>query len=200
MKWVTWEQVGIDRMGCAWLIRRFIDAQAVFQFVPLGQSPLPEGATPFDIPGVGLSHHGGRCTFSTMLQAYDLADPILHRIARMIDEADTVQEVSVEPAAPGLDLLCRGLRHISPDDDVALEHGALLYDALYAALASAEAPTATLIERTPRARAQISDPPPRFDPHHERDGETPGDDALARWEGEGGTPPLDESPRPSVSG
>src|SRR6516162_9247243 len=148
MKWVTWEQVGIDRMGCAWLIRRFVDAHAAFQFVPLGQFPLPEGATPFDIPGVRLSHHGGRCTFSTMLQVYDLADPILQRIARMIDEADTTQEAALEPVAPGLDLLCRGLRRISPDDEVALERGALLYDALYAELAGAGSPTATTGART----------------------------------------------------
>jgi hypothetical protein len=141
MRWVTWEQVGIDRMGCAWLIRRAIDAEAEFLFVPMGQQPLPEGAEPFDIPGVRVSHHGGHCSFYTLLQLHDLADPILHRIARMIDEVDTVQEVTLEPAAPGLDLLCRGLRRISPDDHIALERGALLYDALYAQLAS-EAPPA----------------------------------------------------------
>jgi hypothetical protein len=200
MKWVTWQQVGIDRMGCAWLIRRFIDAHAEFQFVPSGQSLLPEDATAFDIPGVRLSHHGGRCTFSTMLQVYDLADPVLQRIARMIDEADTVQEVTLEPAAPGLDLLCRGLRRISSDDEVALVRGALLYDALYAELASAGAPTVTTDARTPGERTRSVDPPPRFAPHHERDGETLEDEALARWEGEGGTAPLSESTGPVASG
>jgi hypothetical protein len=60
---------------------------------------------------------------------------VLERIARIVDEADVVQEVLLEPAAPGLDLLCRGLRLISPNDQVALEHGRLLYDALYAQLA-----------------------------------------------------------------
>ena len=131
---VTWEDVAVDRMACAWLIRRFIDRDAEFLFVPVGQSPLPTDAEPFDIPGVRLSHHRGHCTFHTMLRAFELTDPTLQRIARMVDEADVVQEVALEPAAPGLDLICRGLRLISPDDHVALERGALIYDALYAQL------------------------------------------------------------------
>jgi len=134
MKWVTWEQVGVDRMACAWLITKYLDPQAEFLFIPVGHKPLPEEAEPFDIPGVRLSHHRGHCTFYTMLREYDLADPILHRIAQMVDEADVVQEVALEPAAPGLDLICRGIRLISPDDHVALERGRLIYDALYAQL------------------------------------------------------------------
>ncbi|HKB47864.1 MAG TPA: chromate resistance protein ChrB domain-containing protein [Ktedonobacterales bacterium] len=136
MKWVTWEDVGVDRMACAWLIRRAIDAEAEFLFVPADRQPLPEGAEPFDIPSVRLSHHGGHCTFHALLDAYELTDPVLHRIARIVDEADIVQEVALEPAAPGLDLICRGLRRASPDDAVALVRGALVYDALYAELAA----------------------------------------------------------------
>ena len=135
MKWVTWEGVAVDRMACAWLIRRFIDHEAEFLFVPVGSRPLPDGAEPFDIPGVRLSHRRGHSTFHTMLREYDLADPVLARVARIVDEADVVQEVAIEPVAPGLDLLCRGLRHISPDDAVALERGVLVYEALYAQLA-----------------------------------------------------------------
>ena len=134
MKWVTWEQVGVDRMACAWLITKYVDSQAEFLFVPAGYQLLPEGAEPFDIPGVRLSHHRGHCTFYTMLREYDLRDPVLERIARVVDEADTVQEVMLEPAAMGLDVLCRGIRRISPDDWVALERGRLLYEALYAQL------------------------------------------------------------------
>ena len=133
MKWVTWEKVGVDRMACAWLIRKQIDPKAKFQFVPVGQTTdLPASAEPFDIPGVRLSHHQGHCSFHALLREYKLTDPILHRIARIVDEADTVQEVRVEPAAPGLDLICEGIRAISPDDYVALERGAMIYDALYA--------------------------------------------------------------------
>ncbi len=134
MKWVTWEQVGVDRMACAWLIKNYLDPQAEFLFVPVGAKPLPQGAEPFDIPGVRLSHHRGHATFHTMLRAYDLSDPTLERIARLVDEADVVQEVALEPAAPGLDLICRGIRLISPDDRVALQRGGLIYDALYAQL------------------------------------------------------------------
>jgi len=136
MKWVTWEQVGVDRMACAWLIQKYIDQEAAFLFVPVGSKPLPAGAEPFDIPGVRLSHRRGHCTFHTMLREYDLKDPVLQRIAQAVDEADVVQDIPLEPAAPGLDLICRGLRLISPDDHMALEHGRLVYDALYAQFAS----------------------------------------------------------------
>jgi hypothetical protein len=85
MKWVTWEHVGVDRMACAWLIRKFIDPQAEFVFVPAGQTPLPPDAEPFDIPGARLSHHRGHCTFHTMLREYSLDDPALRRIAQIVD-------------------------------------------------------------------------------------------------------------------
>jgi hypothetical protein len=125
VKWVTWQNVGVDRIGCAWLVRRFVDKEP---------TEIPEGAEPFDIPGVRLSHHGGHCSFYAMLREFKLQDPILQRIGRIIDEADTVQEAELEPCAPGLDLICTGVRRTSPDDSTALERGALVYDALYAAL------------------------------------------------------------------
>jgi len=134
VKWVTWENVAVDRMACAWLIRRFIDPQAEFTFVPAGDKPLPEGAEPFDIPGARYSHHRGHCTFYTLLREFDLKDPVLQHMAQIVDEADVVQEAAVEPVAPGLDMICRGLRRISPDDPTALERGALIYEALYAEL------------------------------------------------------------------
>jgi hypothetical protein len=135
MKWVTWETVGVDRMACAWLIRRFIDSEAEFSFVPQGAS-LPDDAEAFDVLGARLSHRKGHCTFYTVLAEYNLTDPTLQRIAHIVDEADVVQEITLESAAMGLDLICRGLRRISPDDTTALAHGALIYDALYAELAA----------------------------------------------------------------
>jgi hypothetical protein len=134
MKWVTWQDVGVDRMGCAWLITRFIDPDAEFLFVAAETRELPRDAEPFDIPGTRLSHHQGHSSFHTIVLEYRLTDPALRRIAQMIDEADIVQEVMVEPAAPGLDLICRGIRLTSPDDTVAFERGRLIYDALYAQL------------------------------------------------------------------
>ena len=136
MKWVTWENVAVDRMACAWLIRRFIDPKAEFLFVPAGEKSLPKGAEAFDIPGARLSHRRGHCTFHTMLKEYALKDAILQRLARIVDEADVVQEVTVEPVAPGLDFICRGLRLTSPDDQTAIARGIQLYEAVYAQLAA----------------------------------------------------------------
>ena len=136
MKWVTWQKVGVDRIGCAWLIRRFIDPKARFSFVPEGHKPPRSAGEPFDIPGVKFSHHKGHCSFHTFIDEYKLHDPALRCIARIIDEVDTVQEVSVEATAPGLDLICRGISLASPDDHAALERGAFVYDGLYAALSA----------------------------------------------------------------
>src|SRR5438034_9480516 len=102
MKWVTWEQVGVDRMACAWLITKYLDPEAEFLFVPAGQKPLQEAAEPFDIPGVRLSHHRGHCTFYTMLREYELRDRVLQRIARGVDGADTVQDALLDPAPAAL--------------------------------------------------------------------------------------------------
>jgi len=138
MKWVTWEQIGVDRMACIWLIRRWIDPKAEFLFIPAGTKSLPKGAEPFDIPGVRFSHYRGHCTFHILLKEHGLKDPMLVRIASIIDEADIVQVANVEPAAYGLDLLCRGLRRISRDDHEALERGMLIYESLYAELSTGE--------------------------------------------------------------
>lgn len=134
MKWVTWENIGVDRMACAWLIRRWIDPEAEFSFIPVGAKPHPDAGEPFDIPGERYSHHGGHCTFHALLKENKIKDPILMRIAQIVDEADEIQEVTIEPAALGLDLICRGLRQISSDDYEAMERGRLIYDALYAQL------------------------------------------------------------------
>jgi hypothetical protein len=137
MNWVTWENIGVDRIGCAWLILRFIDPDAKFHFISGGQTRMPPDAEPFDIPGVRLSHRGSHCTFHTMLHEFNLTDPILKRIASIIDEADvTGSEVMVEPVAAGLDFICEGIRRISADDDIAIERGRLIYEALYAQLLS----------------------------------------------------------------
>lgn len=136
MKWVTWENIGVDRMACIWLIQKYIDPEATFFFVPAGSKALPKGAEPFDIPGVRYSHQRGHCTFHTFLKEYNLTDPVLSRIANIVDEADIVQEIAVEPAAAGLDLICRGVRSISKNDDEAWKYGMLIYDALFAQLSA----------------------------------------------------------------
>ena len=138
MKWVTWENIGVDRMACAWLIRRWIDPEAEFLFIPMGEKSFPEDGEPFDIPGVRLSHRGGHSTFHTILKEYHLDDPLLQRIANIVDEADVTQDVTIESIADGLDFICRGLRRISKDDFEAMERGQLIYEALYAELSRDE--------------------------------------------------------------
>ncbi len=135
MHWVTREHIGVDRMATAWLITRFIDTSPEFAFVREG-SPVPssdEGVA-FDIPGAHLSHRRGHCTFHAALAEYQLQDPVLGRLARIIDEADIVQEAPLEPLAPGLDVVCRGLRLISADDHEAITRSASIFDGLYAYL------------------------------------------------------------------
>ena len=134
MKWVTWENVGVDRMACAWFIRRHVDPKAAFIFIPEGSAAIPRGAEPFDIPGVRFSHHRGHCSFHALLRHHKSKDPVLARIARIVDEADTVQDAALEPIAAGLDRICHGIRLTSPDDATALDRGAMIYDALYAEL------------------------------------------------------------------
>ncbi len=134
MKWVTWEHMGVDRMACVWLIRTRLDPVAEFVFIPEG-AIVPDNMEPFDIPGARYSHHGGRSSCAALVAAFSQDDPVLHRLARLVDEADVPGEVTVEPAAPGLDLICRALRRASPDDAAAVERAILLYEALYAELA-----------------------------------------------------------------
>lgn len=136
MKWVTWENIGVDRMACIWLIRRWLDPDAEFTFIPYGSKPSHTDGEPFDIPGSRYSHHGGHCTFYTLLKENDVMDPILDHIASIIDEADGTQEFNIEPVAAGLDLICRGFRRISANDQEAMVHGNQIYEALYAELSS----------------------------------------------------------------
>ncbi len=139
MKWVTRPDVAVDRMACAWLIRRFVDPEAEFLFLPPGQLQLPPAAEPFDIPGVRFAHHGGHSSFHAMVWELRPTDPTLERLARLVDEADMPLEVTLEPAAPGLELICRAIRRIARDDHDAFERSRLIFDALYAELASGSA-------------------------------------------------------------
>jgi hypothetical protein len=130
VKWATRSHIHIDRTACAWLIRRFIDEHAEFVFVE-DPDDVPADATPFDIPGVDFSHHGGDCSFETILRRYELADPILWEIAKIVHEADLADERYDAPEAAGIDVLLRGLAMLY-DDQQLLELTAPLFEALYA--------------------------------------------------------------------
>ena len=134
MKWVTRERPKIDRIACPWLIARFIDKAPEFLFVPskdvLGVSEQT-GAVPYDIPGVELSHVGELCSFDAFLAKYRLTDPALAQLAVIVRGADT-SRLDLAPEAPGLFAISLGLSHNFSDDHEMLEHGLVMYDALYA--------------------------------------------------------------------
>jgi len=129
MKWATRAGCHVDRAGCAWLIRRFVDPDAVFVFVD-DPDEVPVNATAFDMPGVERSHHGDDCTFETVLRRYDLDDPVLWELAKIVHEADLADDVFDAPTAAGLDVISRGLSMVLEDDAV-LEVTTPLFDGLY---------------------------------------------------------------------
>jgi hypothetical protein len=134
MKWVTRERPKIDRIACPWLVRRFLDSSPEFLFVPADQVLAVaerDGALPFDVPGVKLSHDGDLCSFDTFLKEYQLSDPVLARLAIIVRGADTAR-LDLAPQAAGLLALSLGLSRIFPDDQEMLSHGMVMYDALYA--------------------------------------------------------------------
>ena len=134
MKWVTRERPKIDRVACPWLIRRFIDPEAEFLFVPperVSEVARASGATPFDVAGVELSHDGPNCSFDAFLAKYALDDPHLREIALIVRGADT-EHLELAPQAAGLLAISLGLSHNFADDQEQLRYGFVLYDALYA--------------------------------------------------------------------
>ena len=131
MRWVTRAGVHVDRSACAWLIRRFVDPGAEFVFVT-DPGDVPADATPFEMRGVPLSHHHGRCTFETALTHFELtADPALEEIARIVHQADLNDEIFDAPVARGLDVLLRGLTLTSGSDQATLAVTDRLFDGLY---------------------------------------------------------------------
>jgi len=129
VRWATREGVHIDRAACAWLIRRFVDPDAAFLFVA-DHAHVPEDATPFDMRGVDLSHHGSDCTFETILRRHDLSDPVLWRLAQIVHEADIDDALYDAPEAAGLDVALRGLSLVGTDEQT-LAVSAVVFDGLY---------------------------------------------------------------------
>jgi hypothetical protein len=137
MKWVTREHVKVDRVACPWLIRKFVDPAAEFLFVPADQVMAVaerEGATPYDVKGVELGHHGKECSFDAIVHKYALGgDPALKLLARIVNGADTDNTLWNQPESAGLEAIAEGFRGLGFTNDhelVAAE--AIVYDALYA--------------------------------------------------------------------
>jgi len=134
MKWVTRERPKIDRIACPWLIARFIDREPEFLYVAparVFEVAKGTGAIPYDIPGAELSHVGERCSFDAFLARYELEEPALKTLALIVRGADT-SRLELTPQSAGLYAISLGLSHCFSDDQQMLQHGLIVYDALYA--------------------------------------------------------------------
>ena len=131
MNYITRERVHVDRIATAWAILKFIDAEATFQFVPRTRDVRGMDGIPFDVRGAALTHRGGRCTFEVLLETYELDDPALHRMARVIHAADLPQDEPSNNLAPGVLAIFDGIRNGSTSDTERLDRGFVVCDALY---------------------------------------------------------------------
>src|SRR5262245_1403510 len=137
MKWVTRERVKVDRVACPWLIRKFIDPDAEFLFVPEDQVlevAKREGATPYDVKGVEFGHHGKECSFDTLVKKHQLdRDSAIVLLAKIVNGADTDNSLWNQPEAAGLKAIAEGFRYLGmKDDHEILAKEFIVYDALYA--------------------------------------------------------------------
>ena len=136
MKWITREDVHVDRVACPWLIRKLVDPDAEFLFVPADQVMTvaeKEKATPFDVKGVELGHHGKECSFDAILKKFGLGtDPALLLLARIVNGADTDNSLWNQPESVGLRAVASGFRGLGLKDDYAINRAEwVVYDALY---------------------------------------------------------------------
>lgn len=137
MKWITRERVKVDRVACPWLIKKFVDKDAGFLFVPADkvmEEAKRLGATPFDVPNVELGHHGKECSFEAILKKYNLTnDPALVLLGKIVNGADTDNTLWNQPEGPGLAAIAEGFRHLGFKNDHEVNAAEwIVYDALYA--------------------------------------------------------------------
>ena len=137
MKWVTREKVKVDRVACPWLIRKFIDPQAEFLFVPADRVmdvAEREHAIPYDIRDVELGHHGKECSFDAFVRKYELdREPAMVLLARIVNGADTDNSLWHQPESVGLHAIAEGFGHLGFRDDHEINAAQwIVYDALYA--------------------------------------------------------------------
>ncbi len=133
MKWITRERPKIDRIACPWLIKRFVDPEAQFIYVPFDEV-IPKSkelnAIPFDLPNVEYTHYGDQCTFDYIIKKHKLKDPALLQIAIIIRGADTDRH-DISSQSSGLWAISAGLAYNITNDLELLERGMMLYDGLY---------------------------------------------------------------------
>jgi hypothetical protein len=134
VKWVTREKAHVDRIACPWLIKKFVDPQAELLFVPADkvlEVARKEGAISYDAPGADLTHQGEECSFDAIIRKYDLNDPALLELAKVVRGADTKNR-NLTPQSPGLNTIANGFSLIAKDDFDNMSKQFYVYDALYA--------------------------------------------------------------------
>jgi hypothetical protein len=136
VKWITREHPRVDRVACPWLVQRWIDPQAEFLYVAADRvldEARRQGATPYDVKGVELGHHGAECSFDAFVHRYGLdRDPALAYMARIVRGADT-EDKDLTPESRGVVALLEGVRAMHyPNDQRQREASVPILDALYA--------------------------------------------------------------------
>ena len=137
MRWITRENIKVDRVACPWLIKRFVDAEAEFLFVPENEllaAAKREGATPFDatgFPEVALNHRGDRCTFEAILEDFHLSGSGVKEWGCIVRAADVKGQESVAPEGLGLRAIAQGFAALGLSDEERLKQQFPVYDALY---------------------------------------------------------------------
>lgn len=133
MRWITRRNLHVDRTACSWLIRRFIDPEASFEFVPAGTDPATVDGNTFDMRGGTFSHGDSKCTFQALVAHYGLSnDEVLVEMGRLIHDADVPPSRTTRREAAGIDAVLRGVQLSVPDDYEKIEVARPIYDALYA--------------------------------------------------------------------
>jgi hypothetical protein len=135
MKWVTREHPRTDRIACPWLIRKFIDPDAEIVYVPRDEVlsyAEREGAISFDAPGATYTHRDGKCSFETLVDAYQISDPAVKLLALVVHGADVAEDGDATPQSPGLEAIADGFALLGLDDQRQLDLELPVYDALYA--------------------------------------------------------------------
>jgi hypothetical protein len=143
MKWITRRSIRVNRTATCWLIRRFLDPEAEFLFVPadeVAQLQAAEGTVGFDAPGATYPHKDaqGRCSFAALVYERLMGDPALVELARIVQAADFQDQLDDHPAARGLQLISHGFPLVTKDDHETVQLASFLYDALYASLKEAK--------------------------------------------------------------
>jgi len=133
MKWITRQYVHVDRTACPWLIKKFVDPEAEFIFVPvekIEETVEKEKAIPYDARGVELGHHGDKCSFDAIVEKYEIKDPAVLELSKIVRAADT-DKMEAAPEAAGLEAVMTGFGVVSKDDYETIAKASPVYDALY---------------------------------------------------------------------